>query len=114
MINSLRTIPSGYTGDLRVIYDTGENNSMTPDHIAAARAKNWIPMKWNGSEWEEMTAFRLGDVNEDGSIDVADVTTLISSILNGTPVNHNVADMNADDFIDITDVTLLITLILGN
>ena len=114
MINSLRTIPSGYTGDLRVIYDTGENNSMTPDHIAAARAKNWIPMKWNGSEWEEMTAFRLGDVNEDGGIDVADVTTLISSILNGTPVNHNVADMNADDFIDITDVTLLITLILGN
>ena len=56
---------------------------------------------------------KRGDLNGDGSVDVTDVTELISAVLNGTPVDHAVADMDGNDIIDVTDVTALISLVLG-
>jgi hypothetical protein len=68
--------------------------------------------------WKKFTAvegiFRLGDVNKDGYINVADVTTLISAVLNNTPVDMDVADVNEDTFINVADVTRLITIVLNN
>ena len=59
-----------------------------------------------------------GDVNRDGSVDMADVTALASIILgkdNTQPYqyDHNAADVNEDHTITIADVTALVNVILG-
>jgi M6 family metalloprotease-like protein len=67
------------------------------------------------STWEpepEEPEYELGDVNEDGLVDIDDVTLLIGYVLNGAEYNP-AADMNSDNGIDIDDVTALISVILG-
>jgi agmatine/peptidylarginine deiminase len=61
-------------------------------------------------------AFKLGDVNEDGFVNIADVTTLIDYLLGGTPspFNFTAADVNTNGDINVSDVTALIDLILAN
>ena len=58
--------------------------------------------------------FDLGDVNHDGSVSIADVTTLIDYLLGS---NSNAclvcADMNGDGDVSIGDVTALIDLLLA-
>lgn len=60
--------------------------------------------------------FSLGDVNMDGSVDVGDVTALISYILGNEVHVFNVAAayVNGDEVIDVADVTALIALVLTN
>ena len=55
-----------------------------------------------------------GDANEDGKVDVNDVTTIINYILqkNPTPFNFNNANVNGDETVDVMDVTLIIDMIL--
>ncbi|MBO4813461.1 MAG: hypothetical protein J5523_00725 [Muribaculaceae bacterium] len=55
-----------------------------------------------------------GDANEDGKVDVNDVTTIINYILqkNPTPFNFDNANVNGDDTVDVMDVTLIIDMIL--
>jgi hypothetical protein len=57
-----------------------------------------------------------GDVNHDGKVDVADVTTLVDHILGNTPqgFNPNNCDVNNDTKIDVSDVTSLVDIILNN
>ena len=60
-------------------------------------------------------AGRPGDVTGDGTIDIEDVTTLISLVL-GNSVPDAVlanANVNGDGTIDIEDVTMLISMVLG-
>ena len=58
--------------------------------------------------------YDLGDVNHDGSVSIADVTTLIDYLLGS---NSNAclvcADMNGDGDVSIGDVTALIDLLLA-
>ena len=56
----------------------------------------------------------LGDVNMDGYLTIADVTTLISYVLGGhpNPFNKYNADMNDDNIHNIGDVTMLISAVL--
>ena len=56
---------------------------------------------------------RLGDVNDDGMIDVADVTELIARVLGNGQVIESRADINNDSHIDVQDVTELIHIVLG-
>lgn len=60
--------------------------------------------------------FILGDVNEDGNVNIADVTKLIDYLLGITssPFDISAADVHSDGAINIADVTALIDLILGN
>jgi len=53
----------------------------------------------------------MGDVNGDGTIDVADVNAIIDIILNSLPLEA-VADMNGDGVIDVADVAAVIDIIL--
>ncbi len=55
----------------------------------------------------------IGDVNNDGIINVQDLTMLISYILGNNPegFHSNLADLNYDGAINVGDVVLLITLI---
>ncbi|MBO4443912.1 MAG: chitobiase/beta-hexosaminidase C-terminal domain-containing protein [Bacteroidaceae bacterium] len=57
---------------------------------------------------------KKGDVNGDGSVDVADVTMLVSMILGNMPVNA-AANVNedAEGAVDVADVTALVSIILG-
>ena len=57
----------------------------------------------------------MGDVNGDGSVDIADVTDLISYLLNGCTksFHYENAHMNDDGTLDVADVTSLISHILG-
>ena len=56
-----------------------------------------------------------GDANNDGKIDIVDVTSTISHILGQTPVGFalKAADVTGDGNIDIVDVTTIIDLILN-
>ncbi|MFW6238554.1 MAG: cellulase family glycosylhydrolase, partial [Halanaerobiales bacterium] len=59
--------------------------------------------------------YELGDVNEDGSVNSMDLSSL-SSYLTGTTVDisEEAADVNQDDMVDSLDVSMLQNYILGN
>ena len=59
-------------------------------------------------------AFLRGDVDGDGEVAIADITTLINYLLNGdeTGVDLNAADCNEDSEVSIADVTALIAYLL--
>ncbi len=61
---------------------------------------------------------KVGDVNGDGSVTIADVTALVNIILgkdNTEPYqyDHEAANVNRDEGITIADVTALVNIILG-
>ena len=63
---------------------------------------------------EKPTAGKPGDANNDGVVDVNDVTTVINYILgkNPEPFNFDNANVNGDGAVDVMDVTLIIDIIL--
>ena len=54
-----------------------------------------------------------GDVNNDGSVNIADVTALIDLLLGGGSISNPAADCNQDSSINISDVTALIDYLLS-
>ena len=59
--------------------------------------------------------FIPGDVNDDGAVNIADVTALIDYLLgSASNVNELAADVNGDKAINIADVTALIDMLLSN
>ena len=58
---------------------------------------------------------KIGDVNNDGTIDVTDAVLIIDEILMKNPQNFDaaMADVNGDGEIDVTDVVMVIDAILG-
>ena len=61
-------------------------------------------------------ASKKGDANNDGIVDVADITAIASFILGTTPEawNQTNADANNDGNIDVADITATAGIILGN
>ena len=59
--------------------------------------------------------FIRGDVNNDGKVNITDVTVLINYLLSGNAasVNVNAVDVNEDTRVNITDVTVLINYLLS-
>ena len=75
-------------------------------------AKMWYQ---EADQWMDFFApdFLLGDVNMDGMVNIADVTSLIDHILGGDDeINMDAADMDQDGTVGIADVTALIDYIL--
>ncbi len=69
-------------------------------------------------QWQEFKFghfYYLGDVNNDGLIDVSDITAIISYILGNTTEDFTwiAADINDDGVIDATDISRLINIING-
>ena len=52
-----------------------------------------------------------GDINQDGNINILDITNLFNMILNNS--YHETADLNEDGGLNILDVIILVNLILG-
>ena len=58
----------------------------------------------------------LGDINEDGEINIQDVILLISYILDFDDLDYQelvISDINEDDILDVLDVVNLVSLILN-
>ena len=53
----------------------------------------------------------LGDINQDGSVNVLDIVSLINIILDETPSNES-SDINEDGTINVLDIVLLVNIIL--
>ena len=58
----------------------------------------------------------LGDLDGDGTVDVADVTLLITGVMASdmTGIDFSTADVNRDNLVDVEDVTLLIAHVIGD
>tara|TARA_Y100000593_G_C4289140_1_gene327293 strand:+ start:1213 stop:1605 length:393 start_codon:yes stop_codon:yes gene_type:complete len=60
-------------------------------------------------ECPECTA--LGDINQDGLIDILDVVMLVGAVLNTTELDatqFTAADMNGDGILNVSDVVILV------
>ena len=112
LVESLPTRSASDKGKLYAVNNTNEGNSMTAAQITTARNKNWIPYRYNGSTWVEMTVSTRGDVNGDGSVTIDDVTALIDILLTGSSATSG-ADCNQDGNVTIDDVTALIDYLLS-
>lgn len=123
---SITTTPGSYVGIsmngelLKGIY-TGEYGSVDlslemltePGEITLVVTKSqYIPFK---ASIEVVSEVLPGDVNNDGIINILDLTMLINYVLgHDTPEGFNLdmADVNGDGIVDVNDVVALINLIL--
>ena len=58
------------------------------------------------------SAYDVGDLNLDGTINILDVVTIVNVVLAGE--SNDMADLNGDGIVNILDVILLVNIILGN
>lgn len=70
-------------------------------------------------QWKEFYILRrylLGDANNDGNVDVIDITTLIDAIMDNDPdpFEFYAADINGDGVINVIDITGLIDIIMND
>ena len=87
---------------------------ITPD---ATSAQQYMDAdQWREFFYEPNDDFLYGDVNGDGVVNIADVTTLIDYLLTGeVEIQPQAADVSHDETISISDVTSLIDYLLtGN
>lgn len=89
----------------------------TDYEIQAIQAVNWLRQRadyiFNKVRLEVVL---LGDANNDGQVNIADVTDLIDYLLNqdATSINLEAADIDGDCNININDVTNLIDMLLSS
>ena len=68
-------------------------------------------------EEEEEEEINLGDVTQDGTINIVDVILIVNAILELQDLNEEqlqLADINDDDIINIVDILILMNMILEN
>ena len=67
--------------------------------------------------WTAKAPYKKGDVNVDGTIDVADIATIItvmaSSVGSGSPTTAT-ADVNKDGTVDVADIASVISIMAAN
>ena len=94
-----------------------EGNVMTVSQVNQANAKNWDVYHWIEYDYVPYAGSTgmPGDVNDDGNVNIMDVTALIDYLLTGdaSGVNQGNADVNGDGSVNITDVTALIDMLLS-
>ena len=95
-----------------------DGNVITVSQVNQANAKYWDVYWWDteapGWELYPGSAILRGDVDDDGNVNIDDVTALIDYLL-GTNDNINVqnADVDESGDVSIDDVTALIDILLG-
>ena len=86
-------------------------------YVSGAEARNYDIKYVNGvlTVTEAESTVRKGDVNSDGSVDVADVVATVNYILGRSSAGFVVAaaDINGDKAIDVADVVGMVNIILG-
>ena len=106
-IASITTLPTNVPIMLRLRQTTGSSTEYCfIDDIEVCYESTWEP---------EGPEFTPGDVNDDGIVNITDVTTLIDYLLgNSLTINEAAADISGDGLINISDVTTIIDFLLGN
>lgn len=101
------------------ITESGKLGFIKPEDTVTAMPANKAWIEYDGTAElvlpiEDTTL--KGDVNHDGKVDVADVTTLVDYILGNTSQGFDASncDVNDDTKIDVSDVTSLVDIILNN
>ncbi len=93
--------------DVIVCKNEGENgNQITRAQAAIAEAKNW------NLQIDKYT--ETGDVNGDGTVDVADIATIIDVMAGkGDAATQAAADVNGDTQVDVADIATVIDIMAG-
>ena len=98
---------------LKLTYDNSNvyvTNAETSATIALAEVQDMYFSNEGGS-----SSFIRGDVNNDGTVSISDVTALIDYMIdNTTVINLDAADCNADQNVSIADVSALIDYLLNH
>ena len=92
-----------YDGETTLtVYTSGIANSQGT-HGTTNMSKNWT------------ATYLLGDVNNDGSVDVQDVVLTVNYVIGRNPESFNpkAANMNKDESVDVQDVVLLVNKVIG-
>ena len=55
-----------------------------------------------------------GDVNGDGTVDVADISSIIRVMADGSEIADSLADVNADGTVDVADISAVINIMAAN
>ena len=113
LVNSLRTIPAGSSGEFKVLKNSGEGNVITNAQVRTARNKRWLPKKQVSSNWVEIPVSITGDVNGDGYVTSADVTAVYDVMLGTDNQFASTADVNGDGYVTSADVTAIYDIMLG-
>lgn len=115
LISNLPDRSTTTAGNLRVLYSTGEINVFDSSHATSARAKNWLPYRYDGTNWIEIATVLIGDVNSSGSVNISDLAALINYLLSGdaSVINVDAADCNQDTNVNVSDVAALIDYLLS-
>ena len=114
LVNSLRTIPVGSSGEFKVLKYSGEGNVITNAQVRTARNKRWLPKKQVSGNWVEIPVSTTGDVNGDGYVTSADVTAIYDVMLGTDMTFQSTADVNGDGYVTSADVTAVYDILLGN
>ena len=82
----------------------------------AVRAANWLRDRANAMyQRMKLEVVPPGDLNDNGVLDIGDVTLLIDYLLSGSDdVDTDIADVDTDGIVSINDVTALIDMLLSN
>lgn len=119
MDSFIENLPTVTSGQLCVKTGNAEDrNKMTKDQVAAATAKGWTVVYYNPETdsyepYEGEKTFARGDVNEDGYVNVGDVTELYY-ILTGVDMTYERnGDVDNDGEINVGDVSELYKIILA-
>ncbi|MBR5102856.1 MAG: hypothetical protein IK092_07000, partial [Muribaculaceae bacterium] len=62
----------------------------------------------------EEATFIPGDVNNDGIVNINDITAIVAKVIGGNPqpFNINAADIDGDNVIGVTDITLIVEMVM--
>ena len=104
---SITTLPTDVPIMLRIKCAGSSTEYCYIDDIEVCYENTWEP---------EVPEFEPGDVDNNGIVNIDDVTTLIDYLLGTTPSEFNelAADVDGDGKINIDDVTTLIDILLGS
>ena len=114
--STMRTV-SGITDTCYTVKALAEG---TFEYLVKAIYLDGTESPWSNIKHVTLTGISdvlVGDINEDGFVDVSDVTAVISVALGMSPVEQSVidkCDLNDDGIVDVSDVTILISIALSS
>ena len=93
-----------------------EGNVCTKQQLKAVVNRGWTPYSFSYNDYDYHlldygSDSKAGDVNDDGAVDVADISTIIDVMAKGT--NDPVADVNDDGAVDVADISEVIDIMAG-
>lgn len=96
---------------------TLENGKTYNIYLSSDAASGDVTQMTKVGSFGYYAAYKLGDVNEDGEIDVKDVSRLVQAVVGNITLEGNsrlAGNVVVDEDIDVKDVTRLVNFVVGN